>query len=41
MKEIETIINLEINHTVEIYINHIEAEKTAIGITIDQIIEVD
>ena len=37
MKEVETIINLETDYTVEIEINHIEAEE----ITIYQIIEVD
>ena len=41
MKKVETIINLETDHTVEIEINHIEAEEFTMEITIDQIIEVD
>ena len=41
MKEVETIINLETDHTVEIEINHIEAEEITVEITTDQIIEVD
>ena len=36
----KTVISLEIDHTVEIEINHIEAEEIIIE-TIDQIIEVD
>ena len=37
---VKTIIKLEIGHTMETEINHIEAEEIIIGI-IDQIIEVD